>query len=318
MKTVVLGAGALGSIIAGHLARAGEDVTLVARGDRAEYLRQNGITINGLAEFNAACPIVTNPSQIPEADVLIVAVKTHQMNSAISGLSHVRFPCVTSVQNGVRWYEQLSEVFGVANVIGASALISGEMAASGEVSFTYNGCFEVGEISGESTVRVQDLSAMLQRSGVNSASAANILTVQWSKLVAWVGATSLGLLTRLETYKFASDSGCALVWARVMREVGTIAKMKGIPLEDTGPFPVKIVVNESEENAVLALQELGHKFEATAPDHRMSALQDLQRGQRLEIDETMGHAVDEARRLGIPTPTLEMCYNLCKGINENL
>ena len=176
MKTVVLGAGALGSIIAGHLARAGEDVTLVARGDRAEYLRQNGITINGLAEFNAACPIVTNPSQISEADVLIVAVKTHQMNSAISGLSHVRFPCVTSVQNGIRWYEQLSEVFGVANVIGASALISGEMAASGEVSFTYNGCFEVGEISGESTVRVQDLSAMLQRSGVNSASAANILT----------------------------------------------------------------------------------------------------------------------------------------------
>jgi len=217
MKTVVLGAGALGSIIAGHLARAGEDVTLVARGDRAEYLRQNGITINGLAEFNVACPIVTDPSQISEADVLIVAVKTHQMNSAISGLSHVRFPCVTSVQNGVRWYEQLSEVFGVANVIGASALISGEMAASGEVSFTYNGCFEVGEISGESTVRVQDLSAMLQRSGVNSASAANILTVQWSKLVAWVGATSLGLLTRLETYKFASDSGCALVWARVMR-----------------------------------------------------------------------------------------------------
>ena len=83
-------------------------------------------------------------------------------------------------------------------------------------------------------------------------------------------------------------------------------------------FPVKIVVNESEENAVLALQELGHKLEATAPDHRMSALQDLQRGQRLEIDETMGHAVDEARRLGIPAPTLEMCYNLCKGINENL
>ena len=117
--------------------------------------------------------------------MLIVAVTTHQMNSAISGLSHVRFPCVTSVQNGVRWYDQLSEVFGVANVIGASASISGEMAASGEVSFTYNGCFEVGEISGESTVRVQDLSAMLQRSGVNSASAANILTNQWSKLVAW-------------------------------------------------------------------------------------------------------------------------------------
>ena len=57
MKVVVLGAGALGSIIAGHLARAGEDVILVARGDRAEHLRQNGITITGLAEFNVPCPI---------------------------------------------------------------------------------------------------------------------------------------------------------------------------------------------------------------------------------------------------------------------
>ena len=61
MKTVVLGAGALGSIIAGHLARAGEDVTLIARGDRAEYLRQNGITVTGEAEFNSPCSITTDP-----------------------------------------------------------------------------------------------------------------------------------------------------------------------------------------------------------------------------------------------------------------
>ena len=49
-----------------------------------------------------------------------------------------------------------------------------------------------------------------------------------------------------------------------------------------------------------------------------SALQDLERGQRLEIDDTLGHALDEARRLGIPAPTLEMCYSLCEGINHNL
>ena len=128
----------------------------------------------------------------------------------------------------------------------------------------------------------------------------------------------MGILTRLETYKFASDAGCALIWARVMREVAAIAEKKGIPLEDTGPFPVKAVVNGSEEEAVSALRELGAKFEATAPNHRMSALQDLERGQRLEIDETMGHAVEEARRLGIPAPTLEMCYSLCKGINRYL
>ena len=128
----------------------------------------------------------------------------------------------------------------------------------------------------------------------------------------------MGVLTRLETYKFASDAGCALIWARVMREVAAIAEKKGIPLEDTGPFPVKIIVNGSEAEAVSALQELGAKFEVTAPKHRMSALQDLERGQRLEIDDTLGHALDEARRLGIAAPTLEMCYSLCKGINRYL
>ncbi len=318
MKAVVLGAGALGSIIAGHLARAGEDVTLLARGDRAEHLRQNGITITGLAEFNVPCPIVTDTSQISEADVLIVAVKTHQLDSAISGLSNADFSCVTSVQNGVRANDQLSEVFGVANTVGGSAAFSGEMLASGDVKFTVNGGFEIGGLSGEPSTRVQDLSTVLQDSGVNSAAVANTLTLQWSKFVMWAGATPLAILTRLETYKFASDPGCALIWARIMREVAAVAKKKKVPLEDIGPFPVKIVVNGSEAEAVSALQELGIKFESTAPDYRASALQDLLRGQHLEIDETIGHAVDEARRLGIPTPTLEMCYSLCKGINQYL
>ena len=109
-----------------------------------------------------------------------------------------------------------------------------------------------------------------------------------------------------------------MIYVRVMHEVAAIDKMKGIPIENFGRFPDKIVGSGSEEEDVSAIQEWGARFEATAPDQRMSALQDLLRGQRLEIDETMGHAVDEARRLGIPAPTLEMCYSLCKGINRYL
>jgi 2-dehydropantoate 2-reductase len=318
MKVVVLGAGAMGSIVAGHLARAGEDVTLVARGNRAEHLRQNDITITGLAEFNVQCPIVTDPSQISEADVLIVAVKTHQMDLAISGLSHARFSCVASVQNGIKFNDQLSKVFGAANIVGASAAFSGEMTANGDALFTVNGGFEIGELSGEPSARVQDLSTALQDSGINSAAVANILTLQWSKFVMWVGATPLGILTRMETYKFALDAGCALTWVRVTREAAAIAKTKGIPLEDIGPFPVKSMVYESEEDAVSAIQELGRKLEKTSPNYKVSALQDLERGSRLEIDDTLGYAITEAGRLGIPVPTLEMCYSLCKGINRNL
>ncbi|HIM61118.1 MAG TPA: 2-dehydropantoate 2-reductase [Dehalococcoidia bacterium] len=318
MKVVVLGAGALGSIMAGHLARAGEDVTLVARGERAAYLTDHGITVTGLAEFNVPCAVVTDPSQINQADVLIVAVKTHQMDEAISGLSHIRFSAVTTVQNGVRANDQLAEVFGAGSTLGGVASFSGEMLPEGDVRFTVNAGFQIGELPEGSSDRVKDLCAMLQDSGVNSEAVANIQTHQWSKFVLWVGATSVAVLTRQASYRFFSDSGGSLICARVMREVAAIAGSKKIPLQDSGPFPVAAVTNGSEEEAVSALQELGAVFEKNSPGHRMSALQDLERGRRLEIDETLGYVVAEARRLGVPVPTLETCYSLLEGINREL
>ncbi len=146
MKVVVLGAGALGSIVAGHLARAGEEITLIARGDRAEHLRKNGITITGVAEFTTPCSITSDPSELSEADVLIVAVKTHDMEAAISSVAHVKFSSVLSVQNGVQVNEQLTEVFGSVNTLGATASFSGEMSPSGDVRFTANAGFFIGEL----------------------------------------------------------------------------------------------------------------------------------------------------------------------------
>ncbi|HIO00394.1 MAG TPA: 2-dehydropantoate 2-reductase, partial [Alphaproteobacteria bacterium] len=64
MEIVVLGAGALGSIITGHLARAGESVSLIARGDRARFLQQNGVTVTGLNKFNASCPVITDANAL--------------------------------------------------------------------------------------------------------------------------------------------------------------------------------------------------------------------------------------------------------------
>ena len=99
-------------------------------------------------------------------------------------------------------------------------------------------------------------------------------------------------------------------------KVAAVADKRRISLENSGPFPIKAVAIGSEEEAVSALMELGAMFEVNSPDHRMSALQDLEHGRRLEIDETLGYAVAEAQRLGIPSPTLETCYSLLSGINR--
>ena len=83
MKIVILGAGALGTVLGAHLARAGEDVTLIARGQRAAYLQEHGATITGLVDFTVPVRVVTDPSQVHNADVLIVTVKTYDMASAL-------------------------------------------------------------------------------------------------------------------------------------------------------------------------------------------------------------------------------------------
>jgi len=173
MKIVVLGAGAIGSIVAAHLARAGEDVALIARGDRATFLRQNGITITELTEFNVSCPIVTHPSELSGADTLIVAVKSHDVVAALSSVAEMPFTGVLSVQNGVLGNEQLGEVSGNGRTLGSTASFSGEVLADGAVRFTVNAGFYIGELPDGTSERLLGIAAMLERSGIHSKAVSN-------------------------------------------------------------------------------------------------------------------------------------------------
>ena len=107
MKIVILGAGALGTVLGAHLARDGEDVTLIARGQRAAHLQEHGATITGLVDFTVPVRVVTDPQQVYEADVLIVTVKTYDMASALHSIKHLQVESVLSLQNSVLKNEQL-------------------------------------------------------------------------------------------------------------------------------------------------------------------------------------------------------------------
>ena len=317
MEIVVLGAGALGSIITGHLARAGESVSLIARGDRARFLQQNGVTVTGLSKFNASCPVITDANALSGGDVLILAVKSHDVDAALASVADMKFSSVLSVQNGVYGNEQLARVFGSQATLGATASFSGEVSPQGEVRFTVNGGFFIGELPSGLSPRAEDLATTLANSGINAEAVPNIQSLQWSKFVLWVAYTSISVLTRLPTYKFLSDQDTALLCARIMREVANVAKHREIALEDVG-FPVISVVNDTEDAAVAVLNKFSNDLEENSPYHRMSTLQDLENGKRLEIDATLGYAVDAAQMCGLPAPTLDVCYTLIKGINRLL
>jgi len=143
MNIVILGAGALGTVLGAHLAKAGEEVTLLARGHRAAYLQEHGATLTGLADFTVPVTVVTDPHQVQKADVLIVTVKTYDMEAALAGVKHMQVGSVLSIQHGVLKDEQLASLFGWDKVLGATAVVSAEVWPTGTVNFTANQGFHL-------------------------------------------------------------------------------------------------------------------------------------------------------------------------------
>src|SRR5262249_54732446 len=195
MKIVILGAGALGTVLGAHLARAGEDVTLIARGQRAAYLQEHGATITGLVDFTVPVRVVTEPSQVQEADVLIVTVKTYDMASALQSVKHLAVGSVLSVQNGDLKDEQLAQTFGWDKVLGAMGMFGGEVLPTGTVRFTGNQGFYLGEFPEGTSARVQTLGDLFNRVGIVAKVTPSIQGLEWSKYVVWICCMAPAVLT---------------------------------------------------------------------------------------------------------------------------
>src|SRR5215813_14932124 len=223
MKIVILGAGALGTVLSAHLARAGEDVTLIARGQRAVYLQEHGATITGLADFTVPVNVITDPSQLHDADALIVTVKTYDMDAALASVKHLAVGSVLSIQNGVLKDEQLAQTFGWDKVLGAMAMFGVEVLPTGTGRSIGNQGFSLGELPAGTSARVQTLGDLLNRVGIVAHVTASIQVLEWSKYVAWICSMAPAVLSRLEQYKLLQDAQIASVMAAVIREMTQLA-----------------------------------------------------------------------------------------------
>jgi 2-dehydropantoate 2-reductase len=310
VRFAILGAGALGTILGAHLSRAGHEVVMIARGERARVLQRLGLVLNGLSDIKARPQVVDDPSKLLETGTLIVATKAIDTAKALDSLKHLRLDNAFSVQNGVLKNELLATVFGYSRVIGAMADFSGELLANGEVKFTRNVCLHLGEEKGGMSPRVEALAAAIDAAGVRAAAASNIRTREWSKYAGWIAQFPLAVLTRQITWKFLMDERSATVIVRIVREAARLAEAMKIELLDMPPLPVPSIVHGSDAQALAIVRDIGQKFFDNSPEHRMSAQQDVLRGSRLETEETLGYALRKARELDVPMPTLDTCYRI--------
>ena len=312
----ILGAGAIGSILGAHLARAGHRVVMIVRGARAAYLEQYGLAIRGLAEFTTAVSILRNPHTLESAGTLIVATKTPGTTAALEPLRRAQFDVTLSIQNGPLKNELLAAAFGAERVLGALADTSGELLPSGEVLFTRNVCLYVGELGGGHSARAQRLAHTLDSAGVHAAATDEIQTLEWSKFCGWVGLKALSVATRAHTWKFLSDPDAALLVTRLVRETGALARALGIGLSDSAVLPAATLCAAAESDAVALVMRIGDEYRSNVPSHRMSALQDVAAGRPLEVHETLGYACEKARELELDLPLLAAFTRLIAAIDR--
>jgi len=320
MNFVIVGAGALGSIYAAYLARAGHQVSLIARGARAVALARHGIGIVGEEVFTARCDIVTQPETVQQADVVIVAIKTYDTAQALAPLRGLKVKSALSVQNGVLKNQQLSDVFGPQATLGAISMMGGNVLPAegdrpGAVRYSMAGPTVIGEPAGGDSSRVAELVDTFERSALKARASDVITSVEWSKFVGWSGFSTLAVMTRLPTWRFMFDADTALIAARVMRETATVAIRHGVQLQNSG-FTSEAFRNASEEDAVKAVQADGEKRRTSAPDFRQSILQDADRNRRLEVHETLDYTLTLAKELGAAVPTLDLCCRVLRVVSR--
>jgi len=314
----ILGAGAMGSILGAHLARAGHAVAMLARGRRAEQIRSEGLRVSGLAQFSTPIDVIDDPARLRETQVLVVATKAIGTAESLKPLADAKIGYALSVQNGVLKNELLEAAFGSDHVLGALANMSGELLPSGEVLFTRNVSLQIGALRGgvPQAAAVRGLAHTIDSSGVRSAAVPDIAAREWSKFAAWVGMAGVSIATRAVTWKYLVDPDAALVLVRLIREVRELAARAQVAFTDDVVFPVATLCTGTEEAAVRVLNDIGAHFRDHSPEHRLSAHQDIDAGRPLEVEETLGHAARTAVRMGLSLPLLDAVYRIAAAIDR--
>lgn len=311
----IVGAGAIGSVMAAHLARAGHRVAVLARGTRAAQVERDGLTIEGLAALSAAVHVVRDPAALRAARVLIVATKTPGTAGTLATLRHMALEAALSIQNGPGKNDLLAAAFGRERTLGALANTSAELRPDGSVLFTRNVNVFIGELPAGTSDRVRRIVRELDASGVRAAATPQVLALEWSKFCAWTGLMALSVTTRRPTWAFLVDPEAALVIVRVVREMVRLAAALDIAVTDESVLPVARIAASTDRDAVAAIAAIGESYRRDAAGHRMSSLQDLDAGRPLEVHETLGYALERAAGLGLELPVLQTLYGVAAALD---
>jgi 2-dehydropantoate 2-reductase len=297
VKVCVVGAGAIGSLLAAHLAQVTEVAVLTRRDDHARALNEHGLRVTGRHAFTARVTAATAARDLPGFDLGIVATKATGLESAAVALEGVP-PSATimTVQNGLG-AEEVVRRHGDWPLVSAVTFMSGTKHSDTHVEYILDTATWLGPYGDTPFARVQEIAALLVDSGLRAEALPDLRPAQWSKLIFNATVNGVSALTALpHDAHFAAEAEASDLGHLVhdlVDEGKRIAGASGVELHD-----------DPWEMNVLATRR--------GSAHYPSMLEDVQARRPTEVELINGALVREAERRGVPAPLHTALYRLVK------
>jgi 2-dehydropantoate 2-reductase len=304
MRIAVIGAGAMGSVIGGLLAKSGNQVSLVdVWRETVQAINERGLQIEDkTGNFETlSVHATTNANEVGVVDVVLVFVKCYHTEAAVRQALPLVGPNTTvlSLQNGWGNGPLIGSIVGKDRLLLGVCYHSATVAGPGHVEHLGRGTTFIGEPDGRMSDRLQQITETFNKAGIEVNPTSQVLKEIWSKLALNVCTLPTSALLRFFAPQLVEHSGTVNLMQSLLREAVAVAQAQDIPL-----------TFDERWEAISGL------LKRCAPNTKASMLQDVERTRRTEIDVINGAIVDAGRRSGTPTPYNDAMVWLVKSLEE--
>ncbi len=323
MKICVVGAGAIGGLLAVRLAEAGEEVTVVDQGAHLQAIQRDGLKLlmaDGSEHLTRSLKACASMADAGPQDVVILAVKTQVLPLVAPHLASLMHEetVILPMQNGLPWWYfhkhggeydgrpiecldpdgELAAHVDVDRILGCVVFPAGEVVSPGVVRHTEGNRFPLGELDGKDSPRAQAMVQMFTNAGFKSFVLEDIRAEIWLKLLGNLSFNPISALTHatmVDICQYPASRGLA---ESMMEEAQAVANHLGISMRVT------------IEKRIAGAEKVGK--------HKTSMLQDVEAGRGLELEAIMGAVVELGRLTGIATPAIDAIFALVKLLDKTM
>ncbi|HPB80584.1 MAG TPA: ketopantoate reductase family protein [Spirochaetota bacterium] len=320
VKITVVGAGAIGGVTAGFLAREGYDVEIVSKyEDLADKIRHKGIHVFGVGgDFSVVMPAFAKVTELSGTrDIVLLATKaTDMIEAARELLPYLKeSTAVVSMQNGI-CEEALAGVVGRERIVGCVVGWGGTMHGPGEIEMTSKGEFVIGNIDNKDDPRLELIQEILSTI-VPVHTTNNMLGNLYSKLIINSCITSLGAVCGLYLGEMLAERKIRNIFIQIMIEAMDVANAMGLNVEIYGGKLNYYTFTEGTGalkrfKRHLVIRLIGFKYRRL----KSSMLQSLERGKKTEIDYMNGYICEQGKRFEVPTPVNDTIVRMIREIEN--